>query len=90
MQVRSGVHTALSDDGGALLDERTGRWHQLTRPAAIAVHLLASEPPEEAVNRYAEWLPERAEYAALDLAAAEEALRTRGLLAEGRRRRWWL
>lgn len=49
------AHAVLTDDGGAFINEHTGRWTQLAPTASAAVMLLlATDSEEEAAMRYAE------------------------------------
>jgi hypothetical protein len=88
------VHPVLTEEGGVLLDERTGRWTQLTPTAAVALHLLLNHPGrDQAAAAYARWFGLPGEQAEQDLAAVARDLAARGLLAHPRprrrRRRWW-
>ncbi|BFO23103.1 hypothetical protein SHKM778_94910 (plasmid) [Streptomyces sp. KM77-8] len=44
-QLRESAHPVLTDEGGAILDERTGRWTHLTPTASAAVMLLLAGTP---------------------------------------------
>ncbi|MEV6403961.1 PqqD family protein [Streptomyces bobili] len=84
----------LTNEGGAILSERTGRWAYLTPTASAAVMLLlASTSQEEAASRYAARLGIGAEQAAADVRTVAEALATQGIAHNGQaparpRRRW--
>ncbi|GAA2330402.1 hypothetical protein Scani_33970 [Streptomyces caniferus] len=92
-RLRESTHPVLTDEGGALLDERTGRWTQLPPTASAAVMLLlAGGTEEEATGQYATRYGIGAEQAALDIRTVAEALAVQGLAATGpvrRGRRWW-
>ncbi|MGO4752908.1 hypothetical protein AB4212_30580, partial [Streptomyces sp. 2MCAF27] len=54
-QLRESTHPVLTDEGGAILNEHTGRWTYLTPTASTAVMLLlASTTQDEAASRFAE------------------------------------
>jgi hypothetical protein len=94
MRLRDGVHPVLTQEGGALLDERSGQWTQLGHTAAIALHVLLTAPDRDhAVARYAGWFAVPHGQADQDVRALEQALAGRGLLATARtgrtRWRWW-
>lgn len=97
MQLREGTHPVLTDDGGAILDERTGRWTQLTSTAAAAVlALLATDTAEQAAERYAARYDITPAQALDDVQTVADSLTTSGLTTSGpavRRRRylwrWW-
>ncbi|MEU4898563.1 PqqD family peptide modification chaperone [Streptomyces sp. NPDC044780] len=95
-RLRDRVHAALTDEGGAILDERSGRWSHLTTTAAVM--LLRSCPSEEqAAARFAQRYGIPSAQAATDVRAVAEALVANGLTTYGaapsRRRwqmwRWW-
>ncbi|SOE10358.1 Coenzyme PQQ synthesis protein D (PqqD) [Streptomyces sp. 2323.1] len=94
-RLRESTHPVLTDDGGAILDERTGRWTHLTPTAAAALRLLlAGATQEEAAGQYALRYRIGAEQAAADVRTVADALTTQGLAVTGpvsRRRwgRWW-
>ncbi|GAA0907684.1 PqqD family protein [Streptomyces thermoalcalitolerans] len=94
-QLCEGTHPVLTDDGGAILSERTGRWTCLTPTASAAVLLLlASTSREEAASRYAKRYGISPEQAAADVRAVAEALTAQGLAHNGqtparKRRRGW-
>lgn len=91
-RLRESTHPVLTDEGGAILDERTGRWTHLTPTASAAVMLLlAGATAEEAAGQYATRYGIGAEQAALDIRTVTEALTVQGLATTGpvRRRRWW-
>ncbi|MGD9486044.1 PqqD family peptide modification chaperone [Streptomyces sp. TRM70308] len=82
----------LTDDGGAILDERTGRWKQLTPTASAAVMLLLScSTEEQAANRYAQRYGIAREQAVADVRTIAGALVAQGLARDGQPapRRWW-
>lgn len=90
-----GTHPVLTDEGGAILSEQTGRWAYLTPTASAAVLLLlASTSQEEAAGRYARRYGIGAEQAAADVHTVIDALAAQGLAHHGRapartrRRRW--
>ncbi|MEU7182506.1 MULTISPECIES: PqqD family peptide modification chaperone [Streptomyces] len=93
--LRERVHPVLTDEGGAILDEHTGRWTQLTPTAAAAVMLLLACPTqEEAAGRFAERYAIPGEQAAADVQSVADALIVQGLARSGpeptrRRRSWW-
>ncbi|MEU4258735.1 PqqD family protein [Streptomyces fradiae] len=94
-RLREGTHPVLTDEGGAILSEQTGRWSYLTPTASAAVMLLlASTSQEEATDRYAERYGIGVEQAAADVRTVAEALAAQGLALRGqaparpRRRRW--
>ncbi|WP_328912031.1 MULTISPECIES: PqqD family protein [unclassified Streptomyces] len=98
-QLREEAHLVLTDDGGAVLNEHTGRWTHLTSTAAAAVMLLcASVTREEAAEQYAEHYGLTSSRAAADITTVADALTAAGLATDGqlttsRRRRfrwgWW-
>lgn len=94
-RLREGTHPVLTDDGGAILSERTGRWAHLTPTASAAVMLLlASASQEEAAGRYAKRYGIGLEQAAADVRTVAEALAAQGLAHDDRvparkRRRGW-
>ncbi|MFJ8345005.1 PqqD family peptide modification chaperone [Streptomyces sp. NPDC094153] len=93
-QLRDGAHPVLTDEGGAILDERTGRWSYLTPTASAAVMLLlASTSEEEAAGCFAARYNLPGEHASADVHAVTEALAVQGLAHDGQRparsRRWW-
>lgn len=91
-QLRESAHTVLTDEGGALLDERTGRWTQLTPTASAAVMLLLSgATEEEAAGQYATRYGIGFEQAAADVRTVAAALTAQGLAIVDpvSRRRWW-
>ncbi|MGX2997458.1 PqqD family peptide modification chaperone [Streptomyces sp. JNUCC 64] len=97
MRLRSGVHPILTGTAGALLDERSGRWLQLSGTAAVALRLLLdSNDHAQAVETYADRFGVSPDVAEGDLAGVVRALADRDLLREpGQRngwrlvRRWW-
>jgi hypothetical protein len=94
-RLRETAHPVLTDEGGAILSEQTGRWAYLTPTASAAVMLLlASTTEEEAAARFAERYGIGAGQAAADVRTVAEALRGQGLAHDGEaaarpRRRWW-
>ncbi|MFE3884973.1 PqqD family peptide modification chaperone [Streptomyces lydicus] len=91
-RLRESAHPVLTDEGGALLDERTGRWTQLTPTASAAVMLLlAGTTEEEAAGQYAARYGIGFEQAAADVRTVAAALTAQGLatVAPVSRRRWW-
>ncbi|WP_274919419.1 PqqD family protein [Streptomyces sp. WZ-12] len=94
--LRERAHPILTDDGGAILNEHTGRWTQLTPTAAAAVMLLLSCPTEEqAANRFAQRYGISTKQATTDIRTIAETLTAQGLAtpsdAPSRRQgwRWW-
>lgn len=91
-QLAESVHPALTDEGGAILDERTGRWTHLTPTASAALMLLlAGTTEEEAAGQYAQRYGIDATQAAIDVRTVTDALTARGLAAAEpvARGRWW-
>ncbi|MCE7081428.1 PqqD family peptide modification chaperone [Streptomyces sp. ST2-7A] len=92
-RLREHVHAAVTAEGGAVLDERTGRWTYLSPTAAAAVAFLcASTGREGAVERYAARYNLPAGRAAADVAAVADALTAAGLAGDEpvvRRRFGW-
>ncbi|MFJ5157014.1 PqqD family peptide modification chaperone [Streptomyces sp. NPDC088353] len=93
-QLRDGAHPVLTDEGGAILDERTGRWSYLTSTASAAVLLLlASTSEEEASDCFAARYSIPGEQASADVYAVAATLTAQGLAHDGQRptrsRRWW-
>lgn len=94
-QLREGAHPVLTDEGGAVLDEHTGRWTFLTPTASAAVMLLlASTSQEEAADQFAERYGIGAGQAAADIRTVAETLTVQGLAHNGQepaqsRHRWW-
>ncbi|WP_432000175.1 PqqD family peptide modification chaperone [Streptomyces sioyaensis] len=91
MRLRESAHTVLTDEGGAILDERTGRWTQLTPTAsAVAMLLLAGATKEQAASRFAERYGIGAEQATRDVRTVADTLAARGLTAaDPPSHRWW-
>ncbi|OKI09339.1 hypothetical protein A6A06_01080 [Streptomyces sp. CB02923] len=85
----------LTDEGGAILGERTGRWAYLTPTASATVMLLlASTSQEEAAGQYAERYGTGVQQAAADVRTVADTLAARGLAHTGQEpvrthRRWW-
>ncbi|MCD9195021.1 PqqD family peptide modification chaperone [Streptomyces albireticuli] len=90
-QLREGSHPVLTDEGGAILNERTGRWVYLTPTAAAAVLLLtASGSEDRAAEQYGTRYGLSPERALADVRAVAAALTTRGIAGEPvSRTRWW-
>lgn len=94
-RLRKGVHPVLTDEGGALLDERTGRWTALTPTAAAAVTVLLATPTvDQAAARYADRYGIAPKQAAHDLEQVTDALCAADLILtqpipERVHRRWW-
>ncbi|MFD7503518.1 PqqD family peptide modification chaperone [Streptomyces sp. NPDC059850] len=93
-QLRETARSVLADDGGAILDERTGRWTHLTPTAAAAVMLLLSGTTEDqAAEQYAIRYGISVEHAAADVRTVADALAVRGLAVNEPRSpgcpRWW-
>ncbi|MFD9427357.1 MULTISPECIES: PqqD family protein [unclassified Streptomyces] len=94
-QLAENAHLVLTDEGGAILDERIGRWTHLTPTASAAVMLLlAGTTREEAAGQYAERYGIPAGQAGADVRAVADALTAQGLAAtepasRRRRRGWW-
>jgi hypothetical protein len=93
--LRETAHPVLTDEGGAILSEHTGRWAYLTPTASAAVMLLlASTSQEEAAAAFADRYGIGADQAAADVRTVAEALAAQGLAHDGqaatrpRRRRW--
>ncbi|MFC7791444.1 PqqD family protein [Streptomyces cinereoruber] len=87
------AHPVLTEDGGAILSERTGRWSYLTPTASAAVMLLlASTTVEEASRQYAKRYGISAEQAADDVRTVASCLTAQGLARDEqtapRRSRW--
>ncbi|WP_438453151.1 PqqD family protein [Streptomyces asiaticus] len=93
-QLRDGTHAALADEGGALLDEHSGRWMYLTATAAAAVMLLRTcSSEEQAAVGYAQRYGIPTAQAAADVRTVAETLVAEGLATYGgapSRRRWRL
>ncbi|MGW2324730.1 PqqD family peptide modification chaperone [Streptomyces sp. NPDC001700] len=91
-RLREGAHPALTDAGGAILDERTGRWTHLTPTATAAVLLLLScDTQQQAAQRYADRYGLTTEHAAADVRTVADALTAQGLTVArpAPQRRWW-
>ncbi|MEV5680995.1 PqqD family peptide modification chaperone [Streptomyces sp. NPDC052179] len=85
------THPVLTDEGGAILDERTGRWSYLTPTAASAVlFLLSSTTEDQAAEQYAERYGISRDQAANDIRTVTTALSGQGVTARSavRRPRW--
>ncbi|MFH8993215.1 PqqD family peptide modification chaperone [Streptomyces sp. NPDC017940] len=79
-RLRDGTHPVLTDEGGAILSERTGRWSYLTPAAAAAVMLLlASSTQEQAADRFAKRYRIPGEQAVADIRTVVESLTAQGL-----------
>ena len=87
------AHPALTDEGGAILDERTGRWMYLTPTASAALMLLIAGTSEEwAAGQYAERYGIGAGQAGIDVRKVADILIALGLATAepwGPSRRWW-
>ncbi|MFI1012647.1 PqqD family peptide modification chaperone [Streptomyces sp. NPDC020965] len=92
-RLRENAHPVLTTEGGAILDERTGRWAHLSPTAAAAVmSLCASTTREQAAGQYAERYGLTGDQAMTDVAAVADALDTAGLATcatPARRLRRW-
>ncbi|MFB7461326.1 PqqD family peptide modification chaperone [Streptomyces sp. NPDC056188] len=93
-QLSKRTHPVLTDEGGAILAEDTGRWSYLTPTASAAVMLLlASTSVEEAAGCFAARYGIPEVQAAADVHAVAAALTAQGLAHDGqkpvRRRSWW-
>lgn len=92
-QLREGAHAILADDGGAILDERTGRWTHLTPTASAAVMiLLAGATKHQAVEQYATRYDITTVQAAADIRTVADALTSQGLAVTeiaSASRPWW-
>lgn len=84
---RSGIHTALTAEGGVLLDERSGGWTFLAGSASIAAHLLTTVDAEQAVTSYASRFRIPNEQASSDLKSVTDALTVAGKLIDDQPRR---
>ncbi|MFD9208725.1 PqqD family peptide modification chaperone [Streptomyces sioyaensis] len=94
MRLRESAHTVLTDEGGAILDERTGRWTQLTPTAsAVVMLLLAGATEDQAAVLFAERYGIGAEQATRDVRTVADTLAAQSLTAANppshRRWRWW-
>lgn len=91
-QLAESAHPVLTDEGGAILDERTGRWTHLTPTAsAVVMLLLEGTTEEEAAGQYAERYRIDAGQAAVDVRTVADALAAQCLAVTepASRRRWW-
>jgi len=90
-ELRRGTHAVLTDEGGAILDERTGRWTHLTPTAAAAVMLLCTgHTPTEAAGAFAERYGIPAAQAVRDVRTVADQLAAAGLASVSPARRcWW-
>ncbi|MEV0039815.1 PqqD family peptide modification chaperone [Streptomyces sp. NPDC050804] len=90
-QLSESAHPVLTDEGGAILDERTGRWTHLTPTAsAVLMLLLAGTTEDEATGQYAQRYGIDAGQAAADVRTVADALTAQGLAtAEPASRRCW-
>lgn len=83
-RLRDGSHPVLTDEGGAILNEHTGRWAYLTPTASAVVMLLLSGcTPEQAADRFAERYGIPSGQAATDVRAVAAALTAQGLVHDG-------
>ncbi|MFF2958415.1 PqqD family peptide modification chaperone [Streptomyces sp. NPDC057963] len=92
MRLSESAHAVLTDEGGAILDERSGRWTHLTPTAAAVVLLLLSGSGEEqTASRFAERYGIGAEQAARDVRTVVGMLAAQGLAADepALARHWW-
>lgn len=95
MRLRDDVHPALTAEGGALLDERTGRWTHLTPTAAGALAaLLDHDDRGRAIAAFAARYGIDTDRARADVRRVAADLTDRGLTApvepvRRRTRRWW-
>lgn len=91
-QLREGIHPILTDEGGAILNEHTGRWTYLTPTGAAAVlALLATTDVDQAAAQYAVVCGIGREQAAADVQGVADSLTTQGLVRtepSRRLRRW--
>lgn len=93
-RLREEVHPVLTAAGGALLDERTGRWTALTPTAAAVVSLLlASDTTEQAAAWFADRYRIDLVQAARDVAGVVATLTASGAVdtptSARPRWRWW-
>jgi hypothetical protein len=89
-QLRESAHAVLTDEGGAILDERTGRWTHLTPTAAAAVLLLlASVTEDQAASRFAERYGIPVRQAARDVRTVTDMLTSQQLTATTLGARRW-
>ncbi|MER5973650.1 PqqD family protein [Streptomyces sp. NPDC002055] len=81
----------LTDEGGAILNERTGHWSYLTPTAASAVLILLSSTTEDqAAGQYADRYGISRDQAASDVRAVTDALIQQGVISRPPvRRSWW-
>ncbi|WP_369383278.1 PqqD family protein [Streptomyces sp. cg36] len=94
-RLRDGAHPVLTEEGGAILNERTGRWSYLTPTASAAVMLLlASTSEQQAADRFAERYGIPCKQATADVRTVADALIAQSLAHDGPepaqrpRRRW--
>ncbi|OON80807.1 hypothetical protein [Streptomyces tsukubensis] len=84
------THPVLTDEGGAILDESTGRWSYLTPSAASAVLLLLSSTTEnQATEQYGERYGLSHDLAAKDIRMVTTALTRQGVTFGSAVRRPW-
>ncbi|MGV9883282.1 PqqD family peptide modification chaperone [Streptomyces sp. NPDC003006] len=91
-QLAESAHPVLTDEGGAILDERTGRWTHLTPTASAALMLLLTgTTEEEAAGQYAERYGIDAGQAGVDVRTVADALTVQSLATAepASHRRWW-
>lgn len=91
-QLRDRVHPVLTDDGGAILDERSGRWTHLVPTAAAAVlALCACTTMEQAARQYATRYGLTTDHATADITTVADALVAAGIATTNPRprRSWW-
>ncbi|WP_145497521.1 hypothetical protein [Streptomyces sp. CFMR 7] len=80
----------LTDEGGAILDELTGRWSYLTPTAVSAVLVLLSSVTEsQAAEQYAERYGISHDQAINDIRTVTTALTEQGVTARSRSGRRW-
>lgn len=91
--LREHAHPVLTDEGGAILDERTGRWTQLSPTAAAAVLILLSGTTmQQAAERFADLYRIGIDQATVDVRTVADALTSKGLAQSNpaqRPRPWW-
>ena len=80
-RLRESAHAALTDAGGAILDERTGRWTTPATPTATAavLLLLSCDTQQQAAQRYADRYGLTTEHAAAGVRTVADALTAQGL-----------
>lgn len=91
-RLREGAHPVLTDEGGAILNEHTGRWTYLTPTGTAAVlALLAATDVDQAAAQYATVYSLPRERATADVRGVADSLTAQGLVhvEPSRRRRGW-